>query len=166
MDDIFYIRSARSGWTDSYIQMKSDGTCQTVTNKLDVGVKWKLVSLMSDPKNQNFIITSLDWPGRFMYLDSPTGNIRGKRDLERVKEKGLWKIRDCWKTIKSHFYCMLNTNVPFGREHTESVFINKVIFSANSVRCFGFIRKPHESNIKLIRNIKRFNQIWKKIFEN
>ena len=95
MDDIFYIRSARSGVTDFYIQMKSDGTCQTVTNKHDVGVKWKLVSLMSDPKNPNFIITSLDWPGRFLYLDSPTGNIRGKRDLERVKEKGLWKIRDC-----------------------------------------------------------------------
>nr|XP_022290822.1 uncharacterized protein LOC111102406 [Crassostrea virginica] len=95
MDDIFYIRSARSGWTDSYIQMKSSGTCQTVTNKLDVGVKWKLVSLMSDPKNPNFIITSLDWPGRFLYLDSPTGNIRGKRGLQKVKEKGLWKIRDC-----------------------------------------------------------------------
>nr|XP_022291420.1 uncharacterized protein LOC111102824 isoform X1 [Crassostrea virginica] len=95
MDDIFYIRSARSGWTNFYIQMKSDGTCQTVTNKQDVGVKWKLVSLMSDPKNPNFIITSLDWPGRFLYLDSPTVNIRGKRDLSRVKEKGLWKIRDC-----------------------------------------------------------------------
>ena len=95
MDNIFYIRSACSVWKNWYVQMDSDGTCQTVKNKLDGGVKWKLVSLMSDPKNPSFIITSLDCPGRFMYLDSPTGNIRGKRDLEKVKEKGLWKIRDC-----------------------------------------------------------------------
>ncbi|XP_078325815.1 uncharacterized protein LOC111103528 [Crassostrea virginica] len=95
MDNIFYIRSACSGWTNWYVQMNSDGTCKTVQNKLHVGVKWKLVSLMSDPTNPNFIITSLDCSGRFMYLDSPTGNIRGKRDLEKVKEKGLWKIREC-----------------------------------------------------------------------
>ena len=95
MDNIFFIRSARSGWTNWYIQIKSGGKCQTVKNKPDVGVKWKVVSLMSDPKNSNFIITSLDWPGRFLYLKSQTGEIRGKRNLEKVKEKGLWKIRDC-----------------------------------------------------------------------
>ena len=95
MDNIFYIRSACSVWKNWYVQMNSDGTCPTVKNKSDVGVKWKLVSLMSDPKNPNFIITSLDCPGRFMYLDSLTDNIRGKRDLEKVKEKGLWKIREC-----------------------------------------------------------------------
>nr|XP_022292574.1 uncharacterized protein LOC111103528 [Crassostrea virginica] len=95
MDDIFYIRSARSGWTDYYIQMKSDGTCETVQNRLGKGLKWKLLSLMSDPKNPNFIITSLDEPGRFLYLDSRRGEIRGKRDLEKVRVKGLWKIRDC-----------------------------------------------------------------------
>ena len=57
---------------------------------------------------------------------------------------------------------MLNTNVLFGKGHTESVFINKVIFSENSVRCFGLIRKQHESNIKLIRNIN----VNKSNFEN
>ena len=107
MDNIFYIRSARLGWTDYYIQMKSSGKCQaieikidekkskTVRKKLEVGVKWKLVSLMNDKKNPNFIITSLDWPGWSLYLESHRGEIRGKRDLEKVKEKGLWKIRDC-----------------------------------------------------------------------
>ena len=93
MDNIFYIRLARSGWTDYYIQMKSGGTCQIVKKRFDVGIKWKLVSLMNDPENPNFIITSLDWPGNFLYLESPTGDIKGKRDLEKVKEKGLWTIR-------------------------------------------------------------------------
>ena len=93
MDNLCYIRSANPEWKDHYIQMKSDGSCCIEKNKLDKGGKWKLVQVMIH-NNPNFFITSFDYPGMFLYLESLKCKVKGEKKFDEVKEKGLWKIHE------------------------------------------------------------------------
>lgn len=92
LDNVCYIRSAHSEWEKYYIQMYSKGSCAAVSERPETGGKWKFVPLVNDKQHQTFIISSIDWPGLFLYLGSYTGYVSGKNDLEKVKKKGLWKI--------------------------------------------------------------------------
>ena len=93
MDNICYIRSANSEYKDHYVQMKSDGSCRIVRNRSDQGEKWKLVQIMIH-NNSSFLITSLDCPGMFLYLEDPACKAKGVENIDLVKEKGLWKFHE------------------------------------------------------------------------
>lgn len=97
-DNICYIKSAL--WSSSCIELSNNGSCTAGGYTPEPpGRKWKLIALETGQKLSTFIITSVDWPGRFLYLDSPSWHkmdwyVRGKRNLAKVKEKGLWQICD------------------------------------------------------------------------
>lgn len=93
MDNICYIRSAHRDWTSHYIQMKSDGSCRVVKNRPDQGGKWKLVQIMIH-NHPSFLITSLDWRGKFLYIESASEKVKGEENLNMIKEGGLWKFRE------------------------------------------------------------------------
>lgn len=90
MDNVCYLRSEY--WPKYYIQMYENGSIYAVQNIPEIGGKWKFVSLATNNEHPMFIIASIDWPGRFLYLESDRWYVRGKRNIEKVKNKGIWKI--------------------------------------------------------------------------
>nr|XP_022293570.1 uncharacterized protein LOC111104108 isoform X2 [Crassostrea virginica] len=92
MDNIYYIRSAR--WEDYYIGMSENGSCDAVNNKHEKGVKWKFVPLGINLEHPMFIISSIDWPGNFLCLESDGLSVKGESHFENFKVNGLWKICD------------------------------------------------------------------------
>lgn len=97
MDNICYIRSAHPKWTKHYIQMKSDGSCCFVQNRPDQEGEWKLVQIIIH-NNPSFLITPLDWPGTFLYIESAAGKLKGEKNLNLIKERGLWKFPEDYKS--------------------------------------------------------------------
>ena len=91
MDNIYYIRSAH--WEDYYMRMSENGSCDAVKNKHEKGGKWKFVPL--DINQSMFIISSVDWPWNFLYLEADGWSVKGESDLQKVKVNGLWKIVTC-----------------------------------------------------------------------
>nr|XP_022291666.1 uncharacterized protein LOC111102991 isoform X1 [Crassostrea virginica] len=96
MDNICYIRSAHDDLTNHYIQMKSDGSCRIVKNRPDQGGKWKLVQIMIH-NHPSFFISSLDWRGKFLYIESATEKLKGE-EYFNMMERGLWKFREDFET--------------------------------------------------------------------
>lgn len=90
LDNVCYIRSAQLDWKNYYIQMKSNGSCVAVKNKPEVGGKWKCVFIMNGKRHETFIISSIDWPGMFLYLSKSCA--KGQTDLKKVMEEGRWRI--------------------------------------------------------------------------
>lgn len=90
LDNVCYIRSAHQKWETYYIQMNSKEFCVAVENRPESGGKWKCVPLVTDEEHQTFIVSPIDSPGLFLYLN--TGCARGRRDLDKIKKNGLWKI--------------------------------------------------------------------------
>lgn len=91
-DNICYIKSAH--WSTFYIIMKYDGSCVPAKQKPEKGGKWKIVSLDTEKEHSTFIISSVDWLGKFLYLESPKTFLKSTINLEKILEKGLWKICD------------------------------------------------------------------------
>ena len=90
LDNVYYIRSAHREWENYYIQMNKNRSCVAVENRPKLGGKWKFIPLEPGKKHPTFIISSIDWPDLFLYLN--TGEARGRTDSNEVKEKGIWKI--------------------------------------------------------------------------
>lgn len=87
-DNVCYIRSAH--WENYYVQMNGKGSCVAVKNRPESGGEWKFISLEPDEEHPKFIISPIDSPDLFLYLN--TGHARSRKDLEKVKKKGIWKI--------------------------------------------------------------------------
>lgn len=87
-DNVCYIRSAH--WENYYIQMNGKGLCVAVEGKPESGGKWKCISLEPYEEHPRFIISPIDSPDLFLYLN--TGHARSRKDIDKVKEKGIWKI--------------------------------------------------------------------------
>ncbi|XP_078325835.1 uncharacterized protein LOC111105304 [Crassostrea virginica] len=71
-----------------YIGISSDGECKTHPSKNAHGVEWKLMSFGMDI----FILASVDWPDMFLYLNPTTEKLKGTKNMEKVKSKGMWKV--------------------------------------------------------------------------
>ena len=87
-DNVCYIRSAH--WENYYVQMNDKGSCVAVKNRPESGGEWKFISLEPYEEHPEFIISAIDSPDLFLYLN--TGHARSRKDLEKVKKKGIWKI--------------------------------------------------------------------------
>ena len=103
-DNVCYIRNvSRPGYP--YIGIGDDGSCRECRKESSTfKVKWKLISFGKNEKDRRFVLASVDWPDRFLYLSSAKGCVtcRDNRKIDPQKvEKGLWKILEVEKaTIK------------------------------------------------------------------
>lgn len=92
--NVCYISSTR--WPKSvytYIGITEDGSCEACKKDSSTyKVKWKLISFGKDERDKKIMLASVDFPNRFLYLDSEGKHVRGKRNFEKVKQKGLWKL--------------------------------------------------------------------------
>ena len=92
VDNICYIRSAHL--KDYYMRMSKNGSCDAVKTIPEHGGKWKCLPLAINQEHPMFFISSIDWPGKFLYLKSDGWTVNGESDFEKVKKNGLWEIRD------------------------------------------------------------------------
>lgn len=92
MDNICYIKSAHL--EDYYMRIYENGLCDAVKSIPEHGGKWKIAPLAINQEHPMFFISSIDWPGKFLYLESDGWYVNGGSDFEKIKKKGLWEIRD------------------------------------------------------------------------
>ena len=94
LDNIFYWKSMH--WKEYYVFMCNDGTCQSVKNQPNTEGQWKLVKLENELGPPQYVISTLKWPGRFLYLESILGieSIKSTNDPKKVMARALWEILD------------------------------------------------------------------------
>lgn len=92
MDNIFHLRSTY--WSDHYVYMYKDGNCYSVKDKPDLEGQWKVVKLENEDGQSRFILSTLKWPGRFLYIENFLGtlSIKSTYDLPDDKSNFLWEI--------------------------------------------------------------------------
>lgn len=94
LDNIFYLKSIR--WSEYYVLMCKSGTCYSVKGKPGTEGQWKLVRLENDIGPPQYVMSSMEWPGRFLYTESTLWgpSVKSTHDLKTVRDKGLWELRD------------------------------------------------------------------------
>lgn len=94
LDNIFYLKSMH--WSEYYVFMGNDGTCQSVKKQPNTEGQWKLVRLENELGPPQYVISTLKWPGRFLYLESILGieSIKSTNDPKKAMARGLWEILD------------------------------------------------------------------------
>ena len=93
LDNIFYLKSKL--WPEYYVFMCSDGTCESMKGKPGATGQWKLVRFENDIGPPQYVVSSLQWPGRFLYTEPSLlfDSIKSTHDLKTVKDRGLWELR-------------------------------------------------------------------------
>lgn len=93
-DNIFYLKSAH--WSKYYVYMCKNGTCQSTTDTPGSEGEWKVVRLENDEQlpRPRYLLSTIKWPGRFVYMESTLGivSIKSTHDIKKVIDKGLWNI--------------------------------------------------------------------------
>lgn len=103
LDNVFFLRSKmeiEKKTEDVYITMDNrNAYCYFKKEMPGSEGQWKLLKFDDDDnlslENRKFIISSLKWPGQFLYLFK---SLKGywlacTDDLEKVKEEGMWKLQ-------------------------------------------------------------------------
>lgn len=76
--------------------MCKNGTCQSTTNTPGSEGEWKVVRLENDEQltRPRYLLSTIKWPGRFVYMESTLGivSIKSTHDIKKVIDKGLWNI--------------------------------------------------------------------------
>lgn len=88
-NNAFYIESKR--WPKWYMTMKGNGTCVPVKKKPKAGGIWKLIE-KPGTNEKLYYIKVINNSGRYLYLESNGKEVRGKRNTDKISEKGLWKL--------------------------------------------------------------------------